>query len=243
MGHTLLICRQRQLKLLHRATKQAEIRSTKGELSYVAVAVAVIGNIASLCSLGFASPLFSLPAAVVSGTYLISVGENILEARFDAEHAKLRESIALAFVARFGIAGAMGLYAAFDGADEAGMVVRLGWFDMHKVKLMQQELIAVYRPLTGGEGWLELQTSFQTTLPKLVLGRTNFGFLGLRVAASISAHYGGGRLSNSDGLTGEKAIFGRQAQWVDYSGPITDKAWEGVTWFENLGSRPATVEV
>ncbi len=121
VGHTLLICRQRQLKLLHRATKQAEIRSAKGELSYVAVAVAVIGNIATLSSLGFASPLFSLPAAVVSGTYLISVGENILEARFDAEHAKLRESIALAFVARFGIAGAMGLYAAFDGADEAGL--------------------------------------------------------------------------------------------------------------------------
>jgi hypothetical protein len=120
-----------------------------------------------------------------------------------------------------------------DGQDEAGMVVRLGWFDAHKVKLMQQELIAVYRPLSNGESWLELQTSFQTTLPKLQLGRTNFGFLGLRVAASMSVHYGGGRLTNSDNLVGEKAIFGRQAQWVDYSGPNTDKAWEGVTWFDH----------
>jgi hypothetical protein len=123
-----------------------------------------------------------------------------------------------------------------DGQDEAGMVVRLGWFDAHKVKLLQQELIAVYRPLDKGESWLELQTSFTTTINKLMLGRTNFGFLGLRVAASLSAHYGGGRLTGSDAAVGEKAIFGRQLQWVDYSGPITDQAWEGITWFDHTSN-------
>ena len=51
-----------------------------------------------------------------------------------------------------------------DGMDEAGMVVRLGWWDAHKVRLLQQELIAVYRPLPGGEGWLELQTTFTPIL-------------------------------------------------------------------------------
>ena len=90
-----------------------------------------------------------------------------------------------------------------DGADEAGMVVRLGWIDLHKVRLLQQELIAVYKPLANGEGLLELQTSFTPVLEKLNLARTNFGFLGLRVAASMSARYGGGRLTNSDGVTGE----------------------------------------
>ncbi len=123
-----------------------------------------------------------------------------------------------------------------DGADEAGMVVRLGWWDAHKVRLLQQELIAVYRPLTGGEGWLELQTTFTPVLEKLQLARTNFGFLGLRVAASLSAHYGGGRLTSSEGAAGEKAIFGRPARWCDYSGPITDKAVEGVTWFDHPGN-------
>ncbi len=120
-----------------------------------------------------------------------------------------------------------------DGSEEAGLVVRLGWFDAHKVKLLQQELIAVYRPLANGEGWLEIQTTFLPTLEKLTLGRTNFGFLGLRVSASLSAHYGGGRLTNSEGASGEKAIFARPARWMDYSGPIRGDTWEGITWFDH----------
>jgi hypothetical protein len=123
-----------------------------------------------------------------------------------------------------------------DGDAWAGIVVRLGWFDAHRVRLMQQELIAVYEPLSNGESWLELQTSFTPALDKLTLGRTNFGFLGLRVAASVSAHYGGGRLANSEGGRGEKAIFGKAARWMDYSGPITADAWEGITWFDHPGN-------
>jgi hypothetical protein len=120
-----------------------------------------------------------------------------------------------------------------DDADEAGMVVRLGWYDAHKVRLIQQELIAVYRPLPAGEGWLELQTTLVPVLEELPLAKTNFGFLGLRVAASMSAHYGGGKLTNSEGATGEKAIFGKTARWMDYSGPIAGETWEGITWFDH----------
>lgn len=120
-----------------------------------------------------------------------------------------------------------------DGADEAGIVVRLGWIDAHKVKLVQQEMIAVYRPLAQGEGWLELQSSFTPTLEKVPLARTNFGFLGLRVAAGLSAQYGGGRLTNSEGARGEKANFAKPARWMDYSGPIVGATWEGITWFDH----------
>lgn len=120
-----------------------------------------------------------------------------------------------------------------DGADEAGIVVKIGWYDAHAVRLVQQEMIAVYRPLPDGEGWLELQTTFTPIMDELPLGKTNFGFLGLRVAASMSAHYGGGRLRNSDGAVGEKDIFAKPALWVDYSGPIVGEAWEGVTWFDH----------
>ncbi|MBL8798087.1 MAG: PmoA family protein [Planctomycetia bacterium] len=119
-----------------------------------------------------------------------------------------------------------------DGPQEAGIVVKIGWFDQHKTKLLQQELIAVYRPLDKGEGWLELQTTFSSPLETLPLGKTNFGFLGLRVAASMSAHYGGGRLTAEGGATGEQHIFGKQAKWMDYSGPLAD-SWEGVTWCDH----------
>ena len=120
-----------------------------------------------------------------------------------------------------------------DGADEAGMVVRLGWYDTHNVRLLQQELIAVYRPLPHDESWIELQTTFTPLLDELPLGKTNFGFMGLRIAESLSAQYGGGRLRNSEGVVGEKDIFGKTAVWMDYSGPIVGEQWEGVTWFDH----------
>ena len=119
-----------------------------------------------------------------------------------------------------------------DGDEDAGIVVTLGWFDAHKARLMQQQLIAVYRPLENGEGWLELQTTFTPNVEGLKLAKTNFGFLGLRVAASMSAHYGGGLLTSATG-TGEKDLFAKQAAWLDYSGPTAGNAWEGVTWFDH----------
>lgn len=120
-----------------------------------------------------------------------------------------------------------------DSDDEAGMVVNLGWFDAHNVRLLKQELIAVLRPLDRGESWLELQMSFTPVMDELKLAKTNFGFMGLRVAKSLSVQYGGGQLTSSEGSKSEKDIFGKPALWVDYSGPIIAETNEGVTWFDH----------
>lgn len=120
-----------------------------------------------------------------------------------------------------------------DGEEEAGIVVHIGWFDAHNVRLLRQELIAVLRPLDKGESWLELQMSFTPVMDELKLAKTNFGFMGLRVAKSLSVHYGGGQLANSEGGQGESAIFAKTARWVDYSGPVTGELSEGVTWFDH----------
>jgi len=120
-----------------------------------------------------------------------------------------------------------------DGDDEALAAVRLGWFDPHAVKLMQQDLLIVLRPLPAGESWIELQSVFTTQLDPLVLGKTNFGFLAVRVAKSICARFGGGRLRSSEGAVGEPAIFAKPAKWMDYSGPIVGDKWEGITYFDH----------
>jgi hypothetical protein len=120
-----------------------------------------------------------------------------------------------------------------DGDTEAGMAVKIGWYDSHNVRLLQQVLIAVLRPLEKSESWLELQSTFTPLMDGLQLAKTNFGFLGLRVAKSMSAHYGGGKLTNSHGLIGEPHVHEKQALWMDYSGPILGEAWEGITWFDH----------
>ncbi len=128
-----------------------------------------------------------------------------------------------------------------DGDEHTIMAVILGWYDGHDPQpLLEQELIAVVRPGESGETLLELQSTFRPEAAMLELGQTNFGFLAVRVAASISEHFGGGRLTNSEDAVGEPAIFGQPARWMDYSGPvqITENGRprdtvEGITYFDH----------
>lgn len=130
-----------------------------------------------------------------------------------------------------------------DGDEECVMAVLLGWYDGHDPReLLEQEVVAAVRPAPqrGGETLLEIQTSFRPKADMLEFGQTNFGFLAVRVAKSISEHFGGGRLTSSEGHTGEPAIFGKPAAWMDYSGPVRGAAtgaglegWEGITYFDH----------
>lgn len=125
-----------------------------------------------------------------------------------------------------------------DGDDEAAMAVLLGWYDGHDPQeLLEQQLVATMRPGSEGETVLELQSTFRPRAESLEFGKTNFGFLAVRVAKNISAHFGGGEITNNSGATGEQAIFGKRAQWMDYSGPALDesggKAIEGITYFDH----------
>jgi hypothetical protein len=121
-----------------------------------------------------------------------------------------------------------------DGDNEAIMAVKLQWFDGHDPKeLMTQQLVAGLRPGPNGETLLELQSTFTPTANELELGQTNFGFLAVRVAKSISAFFGGGQLVDSEGRVGEPAIFGQRAKWMDYSGPVTPNVVEGITFFDH----------
>ena len=103
-----------------------------------------------------------------------------------------------------------------DGKDEALMAVLLGWYGgPDSAELLQQELIASVRPEGQGETLLELQSSFRPTAETLEFGKSNFGFLAVRVAKHLSAYFGGGRLTNSEGLIRRKSVFGKlRGGWI-----------------------------
>lgn len=120
-----------------------------------------------------------------------------------------------------------------DGDDEAIMAVTLGWFDGHNpAPLLKQQLIAAVRPGDEGEIQLELQSAFTPTAATLEFGKTNFGFLAVRMAKALSTAFGTGRLTNSHGQTGEPAIFAKPATWVNYAGRRHEQV-EGVTYFDH----------
>lgn len=111
-----------------------------------------------------------------------------------------------------------------DGDDEAVMAVSTGWYDGHDPReLLEQTLVASVRPAAEGETLVELQSTFKPTSDSLEFGKTNFGFLAVRVAKGLSAHFGGGRLTSSEGLVGEPSIFGTRARWMDYSGSVEQR--------------------
>lgn len=121
-----------------------------------------------------------------------------------------------------------------DGDSEGVMAVRLAWNDGHDPKdLLEQELFAALLPGTEQEMLLEIQATFRPAAAQLEFGQTNFGFLAVRVAKSISAFFGGGVLTSSTGAIGEPAIFGKMAAWVDYSGEQAGGHKEGVTYFDH----------
>lgn len=121
-----------------------------------------------------------------------------------------------------------------DGADEAALAVQLGWYDGHDPKkLLEQELVAAVRPGPDGETFVELQATFKPLAESLEFGQTNFGFLAVRVAKNLSAHFGGGVLSNSAGARDEANLFAKRAVWVDYSGPVPKGDTEGITYFDH----------
>ena len=123
----------------------------------------------------------------------------------------------------------------YEESDEhALMAVSLGWYDgKTQREVLDHTLIAIHRPGEGGEHTLELQSTFKAPAQPVQLGKTNFGFLAVRVAKSLSIHFGGGQLTDSEGRVGEEAIFGKQAVWMDYSGPVADGITEGITFHDH----------
>lgn len=129
-----------------------------------------------------------------------------------------------------------------DGADESIMASSLGWFDENGVELMEQDLVAASRPGVKGEHSLEIQITLRPAAGResVELEKTNFGFLAVRVAKTLSRHFGGGQLTNSEGAVGEEATFGKRAAWMDYSGPVVTGTGaerrvvtEGITFFDH----------
>lgn len=133
--------------------------------------------------------------------------------------------------------------AAFDGPDETGLGVILSWFDGHRVELLRQETTLVVRPAPErpAETLIEIQAKLVPSGKEIVLKQTNFGLLGVRVAASLSAHFGGGIITGADGAVGEPALFGKSNRWMDYSGPIANgpdggAIVEGITLFPHASN-------
>ena len=67
----------------------------------------------------------------------------------------------------------------------------------------------------------------------VTLGQTNFGFLAVRIAQSMTVFDGGGEILNSRGDRNEREAHEKQADWIDQSGPVRADRWGGIAIFDH----------
>src|SRR5688572_109483 len=120
-----------------------------------------------------------------------------------------------------------------DGADEAAVLTVAQWRVGEVVLLNERRRTAVH--LLPNNEWLlliDLQLEPAGT-NDVTLGKTPFGIIGVRMAKTIGVLDGGGTIRNSEGGVNEKGVHWQSARWVDYSGPITATAREGITLMDH----------
>lgn len=120
-----------------------------------------------------------------------------------------------------------------DSDEEALLHFEHAWQDDAGKVLLDETRIIRLRPLADGEWLLVLDISLAAHAAPVTLGKTPFGLVGVRMAKTIGVHDGGGTIRNSAGGRDEAEVLWKQAKWVDYSGPITREAAEGITLMDH----------
>ena len=121
-----------------------------------------------------------------------------------------------------------------EGGDVAAGVTEADWVNEADGKaLLKERRRTEARLLDGGEWLLVIDLRLEPAGGPVTLGKTPFGLLGVRMAKTLGVHDGGGRILNSEGGVNEKQVLWKRARWVDYSGPVTADAVEGVTLMDH----------
>ncbi len=121
-----------------------------------------------------------------------------------------------------------------DGPDAASIETVNAWQDPEGKTLMTEQRRTSVRALENGEWLLCIDTQFEAPAnAPVTLAPTAFGPFAVRMAKTIGVKDGGGTIRNSEGGVNEAGCFRLPARWVDYSGPITPQASEGITLFDH----------
>jgi len=121
-----------------------------------------------------------------------------------------------------------------DDPEEAYVETENAWAGKDGKVLLRELRRTTVRDLPSGEWFLEIDLHFEPkTAQTVTLGQTAFGLIGVRMAKTIGVNDGGGTIRNSEGGVDEAGCFRKPARWVDYSGPVTATATEGLTLMDH----------
>jgi hypothetical protein len=120
-----------------------------------------------------------------------------------------------------------------DGPDTAAVISVNEWIRADGTVLLIERRRTATQLLPGNEWLLLIDLWLEPKGDPVVLGKTPFGLVGVRMAKTIGVNDGGGTIRNSEGGVNELGVFWQRARWVDYSGPITPQAAEGIALMDH----------
>jgi hypothetical protein len=113
-----------------------------------------------------------------------------------------------------------------DDGDTGSLAIHARWLDGERKLVLLDRRVWTFSPIHDtvgpngfGEFFLDLHLTLASAGGSVTLGKTNFGLLAVRVAKTMGANDGGGRITNSEGKEGEKDVLWQRARWCDTSGP------------------------
>lgn len=118
------------------------------------------------------------------------------------------------------------------GAHLGSIEANFSWRDPKGQEMMTEHRIMTFSG-TNDERVIDFDMTL-TAIQDLHFGDTKEGFFAIRVADSMTEDKGGQMLA-STGFVTEKAVWGRPAEWVQYSGSVDKKA-VSITIFDHPGN-------
>ncbi|MCX7887987.1 MAG: PmoA family protein, partial [Verrucomicrobiae bacterium] len=112
--------------------------------------------------------------------------------------------------------------------DDNAVITSNAWLGKEGKPLLRERRRISVELLPNNEWVMILDLQLVAQEKEVTFGKTPFGLLGVRMAKSIGVRDGGGTIRNSEGGVNETNVLWKTARWVDYSGPITATATEGI---------------
>lgn len=101
--------------------------------------------------------------------------------------------------------------------------VKNEWRSHDGKKILDENRVYHIVPVKGG--WLlTMDSNILSSVAKVIFGDTKEGSFGIRVNDEFTEKTGKGKLTNAEGMVGEKKVWGLISNWCDYSGTVGDKA-------------------
>jgi hypothetical protein len=120
-----------------------------------------------------------------------------------------------------------------DGDELAYIESENTWTSPEGAPVLQDRRRVAVQTIGNKEWLLLLDLELHAKSAPVELAESPFGLLGVRMAKTIGVHDGGGTIRNSEGGVNEAGCFRKRARWIDYSGPITANATEGIALFDH----------